>query len=58
MKRDLLEKINNLIEEQKESKSDEIKLSLSKRELQYIQVWIKTAYANEDALDEVLGLNK
>lgn len=56
MKKDLLKKIEDLIEKQKVMNLDEIALHLTFRELQYLKIWIKTAYANEDALDEALGL--
>ncbi|EKS4345128.1 hypothetical protein QB607_003132 [Clostridium botulinum] len=56
MSKDLLKKIEDLEEKQKVLKSDEIALYLTRRELSYIKIWIKTAYANEDALDEALGL--
>ena len=54
MEKDLLEKIQELREESLISKTDDITLHLSKRELDCIYIWIKTAWANDDALNEVL----
>lgn len=57
-KKDLLNKIEELYQYEKKRpvKNQTIKLSLSFRELRYIRWWIKTAYANEQFLDEDLDL--
>lgn len=54
--KDLLEKIEESMISQKIMKSDEISLRLTPRQLEYVYIWIKTAYANEEYLDEVLDL--
>jgi len=54
--KDLLKKIEELEAMSKESGSSQLSLVLTPRELSYVKIWVKTGYANEDALDEALGL--
>lgn len=57
-KKDLLNQIEEVYHKEKKRhiKSQKIALSLSWRELRYIRWWIRTAYANEEFLDEDLDL--
>ena len=57
-KQDLLERIEQLDEfiRRSEIKYSDISLTVTPRELRYIKIWIKTAFANEDFLNEDLDL--
>lgn len=59
-KEDLLERIENLDNfiRNNKIKNTTISLNLTHRELRFIKMWIKTAYANDDFLNDDLGLNR
>lgn len=55
----LLERIESIDEFIKENKvkNTTISLNVTQRELRFIKIWIKTAYAYDDFLNDALGLN-
>lgn len=59
-KQDLLERIENIDSFIKDNKIKNIPISLNvtHRELRFIKIWIKTAYANDDFLNQDLGLSE